>query len=265
MHPLGKVTLSWGHTRQTRDGNWFPTGFGIGPGGGCENRSTPAGTGFAAALQRIQPLAFRLQPSPAATCQPPAWAFCACVKQTNCLLPILSAPSFHPIGVPARSCPSIPRWVREPGMLCERRSVFLIRCAPAFAPVVLFPVTALLPSSSTVAEWRAVDGCPANQPAGNPPSHPGGGKPKLLSWLAGKDTILVGSQTPPADLSLRWAATVRADPPAATTSRPACGLIHRRCWNRAPVPITLADVNPELFSPGKLEVDANRDPDAGGW
>jgi len=129
---------------------------------------------------------------------------------------------------------------------------FCGRCAPAFAPVVLFPVTALLPSSSTVAEWQAaVDALQTNR-LETLHLTPTAASPDLLSWLAGKDIILVGSQTPPADLSLRWAATVRADP-AALLPALLADLSAGSAGTEVAVPITLADVNPELFSPGKQE------------
>jgi hypothetical protein len=82
--------------------------------------------------------------------------------------------------------------------------------------------------------------------------------PEVIAYLAGKSQFestvkIVGETPPPDELRAQWAATVGLDPlealsqalPAALAGNSAGSLL---------VPVTLSNINPDILSPGRLEL-----------
>lgn len=130
---------------------------------------------------------------------------------------------------------------------------FCGRCAPAYAPVVLFPLSAALPSGSPASSWQAAfDELNANvievlyvgDVAANA---------EVLAGLKELGITLLGSLTPAEELQPNWAVTVQMDGIAPLeTLWPA--LVAGESGQRLEVPVTLSDINPDKFSPGRQEL-----------
>ncbi|HWQ04442.1 MAG TPA: hypothetical protein VN452_03720 [Longilinea sp.] len=130
---------------------------------------------------------------------------------------------------------------------------FCGRCAPAFAPVVLFPVSTVLPGNSPPSAWQAAfDELNKNIIEVLYVSN-SAASPELLSALSEKGIILIGSQPPTADLLSAWAATVSID----------CNSQLELLWpdlfankpgQSLEAPVVLSDVDPAKLSPGRQEL-----------
>lgn len=130
---------------------------------------------------------------------------------------------------------------------------FCGRCAPAYAPVVLFPLSATLPASSPASAWQAaydtlnqnvIEVLYVSDPASSP---------ELLAALKDAGVTLIGSQTPSADLQANWAVTVQMDSVSLLdTLWP--DLLAGNPGQALEAPVTLSDINPDKFSPGRQEL-----------
>ncbi len=133
---------------------------------------------------------------------------------------------------------------------------FCGRCAPAYAPVVLFPVSAMLPGGSPASSWQAAfDELNANVVEVLYVSD-AAASPELYEALSALGLTLIGSQPPTEDLRSHWAATVQVDGSASLeTLWP--GLLAGQPGQALDAPVTLSDVDPDKFSPGRQDlVDA---------
>jgi len=130
---------------------------------------------------------------------------------------------------------------------------FCGRCAPAYAPIVLFPVSAALPTGSPASAWQTaftelnqnvIEVLYVSDAAVSP---------ELLTALANMGITLLGSQPPSPEWSQNWAATVQVD--ASTlleTLWP--DLLAGRGGQTLAAPVTVSDINPEKLSPGRQEL-----------
>ncbi len=129
---------------------------------------------------------------------------------------------------------------------------FCGRCAPAYAPVVLFPLSAVLPSGSPASAWQAafdelnqnvIEVLYVSDAAASP---------EFLTALKDAGITLIGSQAPSPDLQSNWAATVQMDGVSLLdTLWP--DLLAGKPGQAFEAPVTLSDINPDKFSPGRQE------------
>lgn len=130
---------------------------------------------------------------------------------------------------------------------------FCGRCAPAYAPVVLFPVSAVLPTGSPVSSWQAAFDELNQNVIEVLYISDAAASAELLSSLTSAGFTLLGSQQPAAELTSNWAVTVQVDGSALLeTLWP--DLLAGKEGQLLDVPVTLNDINPEKFSPGKQEL-----------
>lgn len=130
---------------------------------------------------------------------------------------------------------------------------FCGRCAPAYAPVVLFPLSATLPSTSPASAWQAafetlnqnvIEVLYVSDPASSP---------ELLTPLKDAGITLIGSQPPSAELQSNWAATVQMDN-ASLMDTLWPDLLAGKPGQALEAPVTLSDINPDKFSPGRQDL-----------
>ena len=95
---------------------------------------------------------------------------------------------------------------------------FCGRCAPVFAPIVLFPQVGLVPASADKAGWQtAFDALHQNDiELLYVPQE--GLQPDFLAYLAGKNIGIVSNAPPPAGSEAIWVATVQSDSATALAS-----------------------------------------------
>ncbi|HMN62899.1 MAG TPA: hypothetical protein PJ988_21210 [Anaerolinea sp.] len=83
-------------------------------------------------------------------------------------------------------------------------------------------------------------------------------KPEVITYLAGRSQFetavkVVGELPPPDELRAQWAATVGFDLPGALAQALPTALSGKSAGTLA-VPISLSNINPDVFSPGRQEV-----------
>ena len=130
---------------------------------------------------------------------------------------------------------------------------FCGRCAPAYAPIVLFPVSAVLPTGSPASAWQTAFAELNQNVIEVLYVSDAAASPELLTALAKTGTTVLGSQTPSAEWSQNWAVTVQVDASALlATLWP--DLLASKGGQSLVAPVTLSDINPEKLSPGRQEL-----------
>ena len=130
---------------------------------------------------------------------------------------------------------------------------FCGRCAPSYAPIVLFPVSAVLPTGSPAAAWQAAFAELNQNVIEVLYVSDAAASPELLTALAETGITLLGSQPPSPDWNQNWAATVQVDASALlATLWPE--LLAGNGGQSLVAPVTLSDINPEKLSPGRQEL-----------
>jgi hypothetical protein len=127
-------------------------------------------------------------------------------------------------------------------------------CNPPFPPFA-YPLLAELPAAAAASEWQALadDLTSTEKDVRTIYLAANAGGQDLISYLAGKNINLIGSQLPPNEYKDRWAATVFADPlPALETMWPE--LMNGSTGLEQPMPVGYNDVNPAIFSPGRQKL-----------
>jgi len=120
-------------------------------------------------------------------------------------------------------------------------------------PVELFPLTALIPSTSDTSTWQsAVDQLMKSFVYVMYVS-PEATHPELLEYLVNLKVTLIGGRTPPTEALPHWAATVRLDPLTALNEIWQ-NLLADQGGHAVDAPIQVTDINPEYLSPGRLEM-----------
>jgi len=130
---------------------------------------------------------------------------------------------------------------------------FCGRCAPVFAPIVLFPQVGLVPAGADAAGWQtAFDSL--NQNFIETVYVPAEGLlPDFVAYLAGKNVGVISNAPPPAGSETIWLATVQTDSVAALASIwPA--LTAGEGGKTVPAELVLTHVNSENLSPGRQQL-----------
>lgn len=130
---------------------------------------------------------------------------------------------------------------------------FCGRCAPAYAPVVLFPLSAALPSGSPASDWQAAFDEMNQSVVEVLYVSDAAISSELLSSLNQLGITLIGSNSPADEWRSAWAVTVRMDG-AASLETLWPDLLAGNPGRALEAPVTLSDVNPDKFSPGRQEL-----------
>jgi hypothetical protein len=123
-------------------------------------------------------------------------------------------------------------------------------CNPFFAPAVRFPLSYALPGSAGAAEWQMAADELAKNVVYLMYVSPEAASAELLTYLASKNMMLVGSQTPPQELKPYWVATVHQNL-AASFRDVFPAMQEGRGGQVVNAALELTDVNEGLISAGK--------------
>lgn len=123
-------------------------------------------------------------------------------------------------------------------------------CRQTYPPFYSYPMYVELPGGASPAEWQAAASILQDKFVQTVYLAPGAGDEMLLTYLAEAGLHLIGSQTPPADIQEAWIATVGPD-----TITPLQeiwpDLMNGVGGADLPAALSVSDINPELFSPGR--------------
>ncbi len=126
-------------------------------------------------------------------------------------------------------------------------------CNPFFAPAVRFPLSYALPVTAGAGEWQAVADELVKNVVYLMYVSPEAASAELLTYLASKNIMLVGSQTPPDELKPYWVATVHQDL-AASIREVFPAMLEGRGGQAVMAALELIDVNEGLISAGKQDL-----------
>ncbi len=137
---------------------------------------------------------------------------------------------------------------------------FCGRCAPVFAPIVLFPQVGLVPPGADAAAWQAAFDA-LNQNMLETVYIPAEGLlPEFLGYLAGKNVGIISNAPPPTGSDSMWIATVQTDVAGALASIwPA--LTAGEGGKTVPAELVLTNVNSTNLSPGRQQLTERIIPD----
>lgn len=126
-------------------------------------------------------------------------------------------------------------------------------CNPFYPPAVRFPLSYALPVSAGAGEWQAVTDELSKNVVNLMYVSPEAASRDLLVYLASKNMMLVGSQTPPEELKPYWVATIHQNV-AASFKEIFPALLEGKSGQMVNAALELTDVNEGLISPGKLKL-----------
>lgn len=124
-------------------------------------------------------------------------------------------------------------------------------CRSGVPPFYEYPISVRLPAGSSEAEWRALADFLIDRVVETVYVAPGAGGDDLLRYLTQAGVNVIGGVRPPDDIRDRWVVSIR---------NPDLDGIYLEYWplllegetgQALPLRVSLADINPELFSPGK--------------
>jgi hypothetical protein len=123
-------------------------------------------------------------------------------------------------------------------------------CRQIYPPFFNYPLYSEAPISSSPQEWVAVADTLIESAVETVYIAPGVGDETLLEYLAAAEINLIGTTPPPSGLLEHWIATITGDVQSAVHAAWP-GLIDDQGGATHAAPLTITNINPELFSPGR--------------
>ena len=123
-------------------------------------------------------------------------------------------------------------------------------CRQTYPPFLNYPLYAEAPAASGPQEWQSVADILIGNAVESAYIAPGTGDKALLEYLAAAGISLIGSTPPPSGLQDHWIATITADISAAVRNAWP-DLIAGQGGAEYPALLTVTEINPDLFSPGR--------------
>lgn len=132
------------------------------------------------------------------------------------------------------------------------------RCTPTNPPLVLFPLTAVLPGGSPPADWQAAADALQQKVLEVVYLSPEASSKDLILSLVDRQVRIVGSQPPPVEAAAVWVATVQMDEMASLRAL-LPDLLAGKGGQTVNADLSVRDINPELLSAGRQRlVDETR-------
>jgi hypothetical protein len=123
-------------------------------------------------------------------------------------------------------------------------------CRTMFAPFVRWPLVSSLPVNSDDTAWQASVTEIEPSVVYGIYVDPRVGSTQLLSWLSEKNIVMLGGETPPADVLPRWAVTIRPEFQT-SLSEIIPSVLTGSGGQLVNAGLELVDINPRLLSPGR--------------
>ena len=123
-------------------------------------------------------------------------------------------------------------------------------CRQTNPPFLNYPLFSEAPSASTPQEWQATANILIDSAVETAYIAPGAGDNSLYEYLAGAEINLIGTSAPPPSLEESWIGTLGGDFQSALRAAWP-GLLSDQGGAKHTVNLTITNINPELFSPGR--------------
>jgi hypothetical protein len=144
----------------------------------------------------------------------------------------------------------------SPGGLDHRRGFlngavfFCGLCQQILPPFLDYPLFSEAPAGSTPSEWRAAADILIASAVDTVYVAPGAGDNTLYEYLANAEINLIGIGPPPPGLEENWIGTISGDFQSAVRAAWP-GLLTEQAGTTHIVRVTITNINPDLFSPGR--------------
>ena len=123
-------------------------------------------------------------------------------------------------------------------------------CQQIYPPFLNYPLLGEATSASTPEEWIGVANTLIDSAVETAYIAPGAGDNSLFEYLAGAEINLIGTSAPPPGLEASWIGTIGGDFQSAVRAAWP-GLVSDQGGAKHTVKLTITNINPELFSPGR--------------
>lgn len=123
-------------------------------------------------------------------------------------------------------------------------------CQQTYTPFYTYPMYVELPASASPAEWQAAADALVDKAVRTAFVSPGAGDEALLAYLAEAGVQLIGTSSPPPGAKDQWIASISPDV-LAPLKIMWPDLLAGKGGLSLPASLTISEINPELFSPGR--------------
>jgi hypothetical protein len=126
-------------------------------------------------------------------------------------------------------------------------------CNPLYAPFYDYPLYVELPASASSAEWQAIASYMVDHYVDMVYVYTGAGDQAMLDYLSQSGIQIISSGVPSEALRPNWVASLNSDVLALVQSL-IPELLQGNGGRDIPLPVAITEVNPDLLSPGKLNL-----------
>jgi hypothetical protein len=124
-------------------------------------------------------------------------------------------------------------------------------CLQAYPPFYEYPLAANLPATASPAEWREIGNYMIDHMVQTVFVVPGAGEAGMFDVLVQAKVNLIGENMPSEASRDRWAVSLRPAETLPVVLELLPDLLNGKAGEKVDMPLTLLDVNPDLFSPGR--------------
>lgn len=123
-------------------------------------------------------------------------------------------------------------------------------CQQVYPPFINYPLYSEAPTATTQQEWQIAANILIDNAVETVYISPNVGDNALLEYLAGAEINMIGTIPPPPGLGSNWIGTISGDIQSAVRAAWP-DLVNDQGGSTYPVQLTITNINPELFSPGR--------------
>ncbi len=124
-------------------------------------------------------------------------------------------------------------------------------CLQAYPPFYEYPLLVNLPATASPAEWREIGNYMVDHMVQTVYVVPGAGNAEMFDVLAQAKVNLIGEKMPSEALAPYWAVSLRSAEILPVVMKLVPDLLNGKGGEKAAMPLTFLDINPDLFSPGR--------------
>lgn len=124
-------------------------------------------------------------------------------------------------------------------------------CLQAYPPYYEYPIVVSLPATASAAEWREIGNYMVDHMVKTVYVLPGAGDAAMFEILAQANVTLLGERMPSEAVHAHWAVSLRPAEILPVVLELLPDLLAGKAGVKVAMPLTLQEMNPDLFSPGR--------------
>jgi hypothetical protein len=124
-------------------------------------------------------------------------------------------------------------------------------CLQAYPPFYEYPTVVSMPATASSAEWREIGNYMIDHLVQTVYVVPGAGDAAMFDVLAQANVNVIGENMPSEAMSAQWVVSLRPAETLPVVLELLPDLLNGEAGVKVAMPLTILDVNPDLFSPGR--------------